>query len=134
MEKERIALSIKQLDNDPFALFATQVEKGSLVKATVKSVNATEAVVVLADDIEAILPLKEASTNKIDDLTKLINVGDEISVMITNIDKKNRIVNVSIRAVDAKEEADAIKKVKQAEKTSGTTSLGDLLQDKLSQE
>ncbi|MCE2706676.1 MAG: 30S ribosomal protein S1 [Proteobacteria bacterium] len=134
VEKERIALSIKQLDNDPFALFATQVEKGSLAKATVKSVNATEAVVVLADDIEAILPLKEASTNKIDDLTKLINVGDEISVMITNIDKKNRIVNVSIRAVDAKEEADAIKKVKQAEKTSGTTSLGDLLQDKLSQE
>jgi small subunit ribosomal protein S1 len=134
VEKERIALSIKQLDNDPFAMFVTQNEKGSLVKTTVKSVTTTEATLLLAEGIEAVLPLKEASTDKIDDLTKIIKVGDELSVMITQLDKKNRIINVSIRAVDAKEEAETIKKVKQAEKTSGTTSLGDLLQDKLSQE
>jgi small subunit ribosomal protein S1 len=53
--------------------------------------------------------------------------------MITNIDRKSRVINVSVRAKDSREEADAVKKVRQAEKSSGTTNLGSLLQDKLSQ-
>ncbi len=134
VEKERIALSIKQLDNDPFGLFVTNHDKGSIVKGTVKAVNATEVTVTLAEGIEATLPIKEASAERIDDLAKLFPVDSEVTVMISNVDKKNRTINVSVKAVDAKEEAEAIKKVKQAEKTSGTTSLGALLQDKLSQE
>ncbi len=49
-------------------------------------------------------------------------------------DKKYRVINVSIKAKDAREEADAIKKIKTAEKASGTTSLGALLQDKFKEE
>ncbi len=79
------------------------------------------------------MPIKEASTEKVDDLTKTLKEGDEIDVMLTSIDKKTRNINVSIRAIDALEAAEAFKKIKHAEKTSGTTSLGDLLQDKLSQ-
>lgn len=134
VEKERIALSIKQLDNDPFGLFVTNHDKGSVVSGTVKAVNPTEATILLADGIEAILPVKEASTERVEDLTKLLTIDSEISVMVSNIDRKNRVISVSVKAIDAKEEAEAIKKVKQAEKTSGTTSLGALLQDKLSQE
>lgn len=134
VEKERIALGIKQLDNDQFGLYITNHDKGSIVNAKVKSVTNQDVVLELADGIDAVLPLREASSEKIDDLTKLFKEGDEISVMVTSVDKKNRIIGVSIRAKDAKEEIEAIKKVKQAEKTSGTTSLGDLLQDKFSQE
>lgn len=133
VEKERIALGIKQLDNDPYALFFNVNDKGSVVKGTVKEVTAEQATLDLADGIEAVLPAREASSERVDDLTKVVNVGDELEVMITNIDRKNRVVTVSVRAKDSKEEAEAVKKVRNAEKSSGTTNLGSLLQDKLSQ-
>lgn len=130
VEKERIALGIKQLDNDPQSLFLTNHDKGAIVKGVVKSVSPTEAVIELTDGVEAVLPVREASNDKIDDLTQVLKAGDEVEVMITNIDRKYRVINVSIKAKDAREEADVIKKMKSAEKTSGTTSLGALLQDK----
>ena len=134
VEKERIALGIKQLDNDPYSLFLTNHDKGSLVKGTVKSVTAAEAVIELVEGIEAILPVREASNERVEDLTQVLKAGEEIEVLITNIDKKYRVINVSIKAKDAREEADAIKKIKTAEKASGTTSLGALLQDKFKEE
>jgi small subunit ribosomal protein S1 len=132
VEKERIALSIKQLENDPFGLFITKYEKNSIIDVKVKSVSVNEAVVSIANELDALLPVKEMSTEKIDDLTKVIKEGDDIKVLVINVDKKNRSILVSVKAIEAKEEAAAIKKVKNAEKSSGTTSLGDLLQDKFS--
>jgi small subunit ribosomal protein S1 len=133
VEKERIALGIKQLDNDPYALFLNNNDKGSIVTGTIKEVNAEQAMLELADGIDAVLPVREASSERVDNLTTLFNVGDAIEVMITNIDRKTRQLSVSVRAKDSKEEADAVRKVRQAEKASGTTNLGSLLQDKLSQ-
>lgn len=133
IEKERIALGIKQLDNDPYANFLSLNDKGSVVKGTVKEVTPEQAILELVPEIDGILPVREASAEKVDDLTKVVNVGDELEVMITNIDRKSRVISVSIRAKDSKDEAEAIKKVKQADKTAGTTNLGSLLQDKLSQ-
>jgi small subunit ribosomal protein S1 len=134
VEKERIALGIKQLDNDPYSLFLTNNDKGSIVKGVIKSLTNAEAVVELTEGVEAILPVREASHDKIDDLNQLFKVGDEVEVLITNIDKKYRVINVSVKAKDAREEAAAIKKIKSAEKSSGTTSLGALLQDKFKEE
>ena len=134
VEKERIALGIKQLDTDPYSLFITTHDKGSLVEGTVKSVTSTEAVIELADGIDAVLPVREASNDKIDDLTSILKDGDKIEVLITNIDKKYRTINVSIKAKDAQEEAATIKKIKSTEKSSGTTNLGALLQDKFKEE
>ncbi len=133
VEKERIALSIKQLENDPFGVYTINYDKGSVVKAKVKSVTATEAVLELAENLETTLSIKEASSEKISDLTEILKENDEIEVLLTNIDKKNRVINVSVRAKDTKDNAEMMKKVKQAEKSSGTTSLGDILQDKFSQ-
>ncbi|MDQ5922123.1 MAG: small subunit ribosomal protein [Pseudomonadota bacterium] len=134
VEKERIALSIKQLDNDPYSLFLSNHDKGSILKGIVKSVQPHEAVIEFEDGIDAVLPVREFSNDKIDDLTTVLNVGSEVEVMIINIDRKYRVINVSIKAKDAREEADVIKKMKNAEKTSGTTSLGALLQDKFKEE
>ena len=134
VEKERIALGIKQLDNDPFGLFCMANDKGSIVKGKIKSLTNVEALIELEQGVEVILPIKEATTEKVEDLTTLFKVDQEIEVMITNIDKKNRVILSSIKAKDAKDEAEAIKKMKSAEKMSGTTSLGALLQDKFNQE
>ena len=124
---------IKQLDNDPYAMFLNNNDKGAVVTGTVKEVSAEHATLELVDGIEAVLAAREASNERVDDLTKVLNVGDKLEVMITNIDRKSRVINVSVRAKDSREEADAVKKVRQAEKSSGTTNLGSLLQDKLSQ-
>lgn len=134
MEKERIALGIKQLDNDPFGVFVLNNDKGSIVKGVVKSVNPNCAIVELAPSVEATLSARESSLDKVDDLTNEIKIGDELEVSITNVDKKHREISVSIRAAQRVTEAEAIKKVKKAEKSSGTTSLGALLQDKFSSE
>ena len=133
VEKERIALGIKQLDTDPYALFLNSNDKGSVVKAVVKSIEKDDAILTVAEGIEATLSAREFNAERVDDLTRVLNVGDELEVMIINIDKKHRVINVSVKAKDVKEEAEAVKKVKQAEKSSGTTNLGSLLQDKLSQ-
>lgn len=134
VEKERIALGIKQLETDPYGLFLNNHDKGSLVVGTVKEVSAEQATIELAEGIDAVLPVRElSSSERIEDLTKVLNVGDSVSAMITNIDRKTRSISLSVKAKESKEEAEAVKKVRQAEKTSGTTNLGSLLQDKLSQ-
>lgn len=135
VEKERIALGIKQLDgSDPHTLFLTNHDRGSVVNGKVREISAEQAVLELAEGVDAILLAREASnTTRVDDLTKLLNVDDVIEVMITSVDRKNRLISVSVKAKDSKEEAEAIKKVKQSEKSSGTTNLGSLLQDKFSQ-
>jgi small subunit ribosomal protein S1 len=133
VEKERIALGIKQLDNDPYGLFLTSHDKGSVIKGKVKAIDSDTVTLEVAEGIDAVMPIREASADRVEDLTKMFSVDQELEVIITNIDKKYRVITVSVRALDAKEEAEAIKKVK-SDKSSGTTSLGDLLQDKFSQE
>lgn len=133
IEKERIALGIKQLDTDPYAMFLNTNDRGSIVTGTVKEVTAEQAVITLADGIDAVMLARDASSERVDDVTKVLSVGDSVEVMITNVDRKSRAIAVSVRAKDNKDEAEAVKKVKQAEKASGTTNLGSLLQDKLSQ-
>lgn len=133
VEKERIALSIKQLDMDPYSTYLNDNDRGSVVIGTVKEVTADNVVVTLAEGIDATMTARESSAEKVDDATKVLNVGDSVEAMITNVDRKNRVITISVRAKDNKEEAEAVKRVKQAEKTAGTTNLGSLLQDKLSQ-
>lgn len=133
VEKERIALGIKQLDNDPYSSYIISNDRGSIVVGTVKEVTAEQAVINLADGVDAVMSARDASSERVDDITKVLAVGDSVEVMITNVDRKNRAIAVSVRAKDNKEEAEAVKKVKQAEKAAGTTNLGSLLQDKLSQ-
>ncbi|MDD3266096.1 MAG: 30S ribosomal protein S1 [Burkholderiales bacterium] len=133
IEKERIALGIKQLDTDPYAMFLNTNDRGSIVTGTVKEVTAEQAVITLADGIDAVMAARDVSSERVDDATKVLSVGDSVEVMITNVDRKSRAIAVSVRAKDNKDEAEAVKKVKQAEKASGTTNLGSLLQDKLSQ-
>ncbi len=133
VEKERIALGIKQLDMDPHSNFLNDNDRGSIVTGTVKEVTADNVVVTLADGVEAVMSARDSSTEKVDDATKVLAVGDSVEAMITNVDRKNRLITLSVRAKDNKDEAEAVKRVKQAEKASGTTNLGSLLQDKLSQ-
>lgn len=132
VEKERISLGIKQLSGDPFGNFISVSDKGTLVKGTVKSVEAKGAVIALAEEVEAYLPASEFAADRVEDLTTKLNAGDEVEAVILSVDRKNRNIKLSIKAKDAKENRDALNTVNAASSTNaGTTSLADLLQGAL---
>ena len=132
VERERISLGIKQLEGDPFNSFVATHEKGSLVRGTVQSVDAKGAVVLLAGDIEAYLRASEISRDRVEDARTHLKEGDSVEAMIINIDRKNRSVNLSIKAKDIAEEEGAVAKLQsEAAASSGSTSLGALLKAKL---
>src|SRR5512140_3164017 len=131
-ERERISLGIKQMDGDPFTNYIATHEKNSVVQGTVKSVDAKGAVIGLEGDVEGYLRVSEVSRERIEDLTHHLKEGDAVSAMIINIDRKNRSINLSIKAKDMAEEHDAMQKLQSDSAAStGSTSLGALLKAKL---
>ena len=134
VEKERISLGIKQLEGDPFNNYLAMNDKGSLVKGTVKSMDAKGAVIDLGNEVEGYLRSSEVSRDRVEDIRNHLKEGEEVEAVIVNIDRKNRNINLSIKAKDAKDESDAMKSVAGNSANAGTTSLGDLLKAKLSGE
>lgn len=133
VEKERISLGIKQLEGDPFGNFISVNDKGSLVKGSVKSVDAKGAVVALSEEVEGYLPASEFAADRVEDLTTKLKEGDEVEAVIVTVDRKNRSIRLSVKAKDAKENREALNSVNvAATANAGTTSLGDLLKAKLS--
>ena len=127
-ERERISLGIKQLADDPFARYVSEYDKGAVVLGTIKEVDAKEAVILLSDGVEAQLKASELSREKVDDASKILKEGDEIETKIINIDRKNRIISLSVKAKDVEEEKTAIKEHKKSEVESVTpTTIGDLI-------
>ena len=134
MERERISLGLKQLDDDPFTNFTAIHDKGTLVKGKVKSIDAKGATIALTDDIEAYLRASEVSRERVEDIRTHLKEGDEIEAVIVNVDRKTRNINLSIKARDSAEEKDAMKRmVDDAPSNAGTTNLGALLKAKLKQ-
>ncbi len=134
-ERERISLGIKQLSDDPFANFAGANEKGSIVKGTVKEVDAKEAIITLADGIEGVLKASEISRDRVEDARNAINEGEEIEMMVVSVDRKNRVISLSIKAREIAEEKDSIEEhKKQAASAASPTTVGDLLKSQLDKE
>ncbi|MBK9616701.1 MAG: 30S ribosomal protein S1 [Uliginosibacterium sp.] len=132
IEKERISLGVKQLDGDPFTSFVATHDKNSLVKGTVKSVDAKGAVVELGGEVEGYLRASEFSRDRVDDLSTLLKVGETVDAMIINVDRKSRTINLSIKAKDHAEQSEAMQKLaSDSSAASGTTNLGALLKAKL---
>jgi small subunit ribosomal protein S1 len=132
VERERISLGVKQLDGDPFSGYVAGHDKGAVVTGVVKSVDAKGAVVALEGDVEAYLKASEVSADRVEDIRTHLKEGDTVKAAIINVDRKNRGINLSIKALDKAEEAAAMQKFA-SEKTSaaGTTNLGALLKAKL---
>src|SRR5919106_2609256 len=98
IERERISLGIKQLEGDPFTNFIASHEKNSVVSGKVKSLDAKGAVIELGGDVEGYLRASEFSRDRIDDLRAHLKEGDTVQAMIINVDRKNRSINVSVKA------------------------------------
>ncbi|MBX3630797.1 MAG: 30S ribosomal protein S1 [Nitrosomonas sp.] len=130
VERERISLGIKQLENDPFNHFVAEHDKNSIVEGTVKSIDAKGAVIALTGDIEGYLRASEISRDRVEDIRTHLKEGEKVEAMIINVDRKNRAINLSIKAKDKSDETTVMQKIK-APANAGTTSLGALLKAKM---
>lgn len=110
-ERERISLGVKQLAEDPFNNYLSVNKKGAIVTGKVTAVDAKGATVELADGVEGYLRASEASRDRVEDATLVLNVGDSVEAKYTGVDRKNRVVSLSVRAKDEADEKDAIASV-----------------------
>ena len=91
---------MKQLAEDPFNNYITLNKKGAIVTGKVTAVDAKGATVELADGVEGYLRASEASLDRIEDATQVLSVGDDVEAKFTGVDRKNRVVSLSVRAKD----------------------------------
>ena len=128
-DRERISLGLKQSQSDPFLTFVSENPKGSLVKGTVESVDAKAATIKLADGVEGMLRATELSRNYVEDARMSLNEGDAVEVKVTSIERKDRRITLSIKAMELDRESQAVKGY--GTQPIGTTSLGDKLKEQL---
>ncbi|AZC27873.1 MULTISPECIES: 30S ribosomal protein S1 [Pseudomonas] len=130
-ERERISLGIKQLESDPFSEYVQENDKGAIVKGVVKEVDAKGAIITLANDIEATLKASEISRDRIEDARNVLKEGEEVEAKIISVDRKSRVIQLSIKSKDVEDEKEAIQSLRDKPATSdiaaGPTTLGDLL-------
>ncbi|MEQ9060622.1 MAG: 30S ribosomal protein S1 [Gammaproteobacteria bacterium] len=129
-ERERISLGVKQLAQDPFSTFLAQHPRGTAITAKVVAVDAKGASFELGDGIEGAMRASEMAIDPVDDARKIMREGDDIEALIVGVDRKRRVINLSIRAKESEEEAAALQEYS-AEREAGRTTLGDLLKEQL---
>ncbi|MBK5073820.1 30S ribosomal protein S1 [Budviciaceae bacterium BWR-B9] len=107
-ERERISLGVKQLAEDPFNNYLANNKKGAIVKGKVTAVDAKGATVELAGGVEGYLRASDASRDRVEDATTVLSVGDEVEAKYTGVDRKNRVISLSVRAKDEADEKEAV--------------------------
>jgi small subunit ribosomal protein S1 len=130
-ERERISLGVKQLARDPFSAYIAENPKGSIVRGTVKEVDARGAVIDLGNGVEGQLRASELGRDRVEDARTVLKEGEEIEAKFTGVDRKSRTISLSIKAKEAHEEAEAVSSYRSEQGSSSGTSLGDLLKEQI---
>tara|TARA_B110000196_G_scaffold51091_1_gene41848 strand:+ start:3241 stop:4914 length:1674 start_codon:yes stop_codon:yes gene_type:complete len=132
--RERISLGIKQLNEDPFIQWLSEHPKNSLIKGKVAEVEAQSILIDIGEGVNASMLVSELSKERMDDARNVVKIGDDIEAKIINIDRKNRLVSLSIKAKEEHDEKEALSSYQNDSSTasSGTTTLGELLKEKMS--
>ncbi|EJM19359.1 MULTISPECIES: 30S ribosomal protein S1 [Pseudomonas] len=134
-ERERISLGIKQLESDPFSEYVQENDKGAIVKGIVKEVDAKGAIITLADDIEATLKASEISRDRVEDARNVLKEGQEVEAKIISVDRKSRVIQLSIKSKDDAEEKEAIQSLKTAPEGESTdTTMAALLRQAMAKQ
>ena len=130
IEKERISLSIKALEKDPYEDTVSGLKRGQVVTVTISNLQ-ENGVDVEYNGINSFIRRSDLSRDRSEQRSDKFVVGDKVDVRITNIDKANRKVNFSIKAKEIAEEKEA---VQQYGSSDSGASLGDILSVALNKE
>ena len=129
-ERERISLGIKQIEQDPVSNFVAENPKGTIINGVVTEVDAKGAVIDLGDGVDGYLRASEISQDRVEDARSLMKVGDKVEAKFIGVDRKNRTINLSIKAKDSDEEAATIRNYSGSGE-GGATTLGDLIKEQI---
>ncbi len=130
-ERERISLGVKQLEQDPFSNYLADHPKGTVVKGTITEVDVKGAVIQLAEGIEGYLRASELARDRVEDARTMLKEGEEIEAKFIGVDRKNRTLNLSIKAKDDADEVAAVQDYSRNQPSVGATTLGDLLKEQM---
>lgn len=129
-ERERISLGVKQLAQDPVSQWVANHPKGTLVTGTASEVDAKGVVVELADEVQGYVRAADLAQERTDDARSLVSEGDEVEAKVMAVDRRNRMISLSVRAKDQQDEREALEGFGSTG-TAGTTTLGDLLKEQM---
>ncbi|WP_348731812.1 30S ribosomal protein S1 [Rheinheimera texasensis] len=124
-ERERISLGIKQLDEDPFNGYLADNKKGAIVKGTVTAVDAKGATVLLEGGVEGYVRVSDIARERIEDATTALKVGEEVEARLMGVDRKNRVISLSIKAKFEAEEKEALESIKQDDSAFGGNAMAE---------
>ncbi|WP_339725098.1 30S ribosomal protein S1 [uncultured Paraglaciecola sp.] len=124
-ERERISLGVKQIEEDPFNQYIADTKKGTIVTGTVTAVDAKGVTVKLAEEVEGYIRVGDLARDRVEDASTVVSVDSEIEAKFMGVDRKNRIVNLSVKAKDHADEKDALDKVNQQEEVGFTNAFAD---------
>ena len=128
--RERISLGVKQVQQDPLSQFIADNAKGAVVKGTVKAVDARGAVIDLGNGVEGYIKANDLARERVEDATKLLSVDAVLEARFIGVDRKSRIVSLSVREKEIQEEQEIVSDYSRNAST-GKTSLGDILKDQM---
>jgi len=130
-ERERISLGVKQLERDPFGQFVADNPKGTIVRGIVKEVDTKHAVIELSEGVEGVLRASEIGRDRVEDVRTKFKEGEEVEAKFTGIDRKSRMLSLSIKAKDYDDEAEAMSDYSQTGQVAAATTLGDLMKEQM---
>ena len=117
-DRERISLGLKQIADDPFADYLSRHHKGELLTGTVEEVDARGATVKLAEGVTGYIRVNDISSDRIEDASTVLHVGDEVEAKYINVDRKTHQVTLSIRAKEEAEEKEALETLNNTQQAS----------------
>ncbi len=123
VEKERVSLSIKELSDDPFTSVIKSLKRGSIVTASVTAVQ-ENGIEVEYDGLKSFIRKGDLSRDRSEQRSERFAVGNKLDARVTSIDKSNRKISLSIKALEIAEEKEA---VQQYGSSDAGASLGDIL-------
>ncbi|WP_293747713.1 30S ribosomal protein S1 [uncultured Paraglaciecola sp.] len=124
-ERERISLGVKQIEEDPFNQYIADTKKGTIVTGMVTAVDAKGVTVKLGEEVEGYIRVADLARDRVEDASTVVSVDTEIEAKFMGVDRKNRIVNLSVKAKDHADEKDALDKVNQQEEVGFTNAFAD---------
>jgi len=114
-ERERISLGVKQIDADPFNNFLDLNKKGAILTGKVTAVDAKGATVELVEGVEGYVRVADIAVERVEDASTVVSVGAELETKLMGVDRKNRTISLSVKALTQAEEKEVLEKLKKEE-------------------
>ncbi|AVH14235.1 30S ribosomal protein S1 [Acinetobacter indicus] len=120
-ERNRVSLGLKQLGEDPWLAIMNRYPKGSIVKARVTNLTDYGCFAEIAEGVEGLVHVSEMDhTNKNIHPSKVVQIGDEVDVMVLEVDEERRRISLGIKQTRANPWEEFAKNHDKGEKVSGT--------------